>query len=168
MATPLPGPSHLQNLFPKCKILNVFGLDPKQTEDWTNLFFTIGFQILKIYFFPMAPKTGAKCDSNGIKTITKKPKALGGFGPRFSSAMRLSYISLLTTSPNLESFLKNLSFGLNPSSKNFGYVPNQARGSDRPLILRTKTPFFRKFLITLLRVICSPPTPIKNLGYAYA
>ena len=37
---PLPGPSHLQNLTPKCKILNCFGLKLQAKEELNNLIFS--------------------------------------------------------------------------------------------------------------------------------
>ena len=40
---PLPGPYHLQNLTPKCKILNVFGLELQAKRGLNNLIFSIGF-----------------------------------------------------------------------------------------------------------------------------
>ena len=36
LAPPLPGPNHLQNLTPKCKILNCFGLKLQAKEGLNN------------------------------------------------------------------------------------------------------------------------------------
>ena len=44
----LPGSNHLQNLTPKCKILKCFGLYLSVKVGLNNLFFSTGFQMLKI------------------------------------------------------------------------------------------------------------------------
>ena len=44
----LVGPNHLQNLTPKCKILNVFGFKLQVKGGLNNLIFSVGFEMLKI------------------------------------------------------------------------------------------------------------------------
>ena len=84
--------------------------EPKLQEKGgsNNLIFSIGFQMLKIYFFQISLNT---CEmwSSGVKTAFfpknyKKMPSRWGFRPQNLSMIRLNCVSLLNTAPILDIF----------------------------------------------------------------